>query len=126
MCVGSSPTWGTMKKLVLRYKRFILKVIVTEDNTTIVDSFKIKSSKDMKAILSKIRDKVSTDIALYNRAAIYNRSISSMIHEWRVHNMLFSMGILKERTKDVDLNINQRWYIKALYAIISPLYLHFY
>lgn len=117
--VGSSPTWGTMKKLIIRHKDFILKVHATENNTTIFDSHQVKSPWDMESIIYYIKAETSAEYA------INKRNISSMIYEWRVHNLLYSLGILKSRVKDVDLNTNQPWYIKVLYFIISPFYLHF-
>lgn len=75
----------------------------------------------MKKILYRIKDKVKEDKTL----AIHNRSVSSMVNEWRVHNLIYSLGIFKDRTKSVDLNIGQPWYIKALYTILSPFYFHF-
>lgn len=108
-----------MKKLIVRHKDFILKVHASENNTTIFDSHLVKSPWDMKSIICLIKSKVS------DNCAIKKRSISGMVYEWRVHNLLYSLGILRDRVKDVDLNTNQPWYVKALYFILSPLYLHF-
>ena len=109
-----------MKKIIIRYKDFILKVHLSKDNTTILDSYKVSSPKDMKSILYHIKEQVTDDIA------INIRSVSSMIYEWRVHNLLYTLGIMRARTSSVDLNINQPWYIKILYAILSPFYFYFY
>lgn len=57
--------------------------------------------------------------------AIHRRSISSMIKEWRVHNLLYSLNIQRDRTGSVDLNTGQSWYVRAVYSILSPFYLHF-
>lgn len=108
-----------MKKLVVEYKGKVYKIHATKDNTTIVDSYQIKKYEDMKQFLLKARTALSKDYS------IKKRSLNSMIREWRVHNLLYSFGILKERTGSVDLNIGQPWYIKALYFILSPLYLNF-
>ena len=110
---------GLMESLVIRYKNFILKVFSSKNCTTIWDSYQVESYKDMKEIIYCIKPEVSLE------DAINTRRVSSMIHEWRVHNLLYSLGIFKRRTKSVDLDINQPWYLKVLYTIISPLYLHF-
>lgn len=73
----------------------------------------------MKEILELIKAEASAEMA------INKRNIFSMIYEWRTHNLLYTLGIAKDRTGSVDLNIGQPWYIKVLYAIISPFYLHF-
>ena len=119
-CVGSSPTWGTMERIIVRYKDNSLKVNVSKDNTCILDSYTVKGIEDMKGILTEIRHEVSE-----NDMAIHNRSIFSMINEWRVHNLLYSLNIQRNRTRSVNLNTGQPWYVVALYTILSPFYLHF-
>ena len=118
-CMGSSPILGTMEKLIIEHNSVVLRVECSQSNTKIIDSYKVKNKWDMKFILYKIRDIVSKD------NAIYNRSISSMVNEWSVHNLLYSLGIQKIRTKDVDLNIDQPWYIKVGYFLLSPIYFIF-
>ena len=107
-----------MKKTIIQYKKFILKVTMSETNTYIVDSYKVKSISDMKNIIETIR-KVDTE----SKFAINKRSIFGMINEWRVHNLLYFFNIQKVRTGSVDLNINQPWYMKVLYTALSPFYL---
>ena len=108
-----------MKKLIIRHKDFILKVHASENNTTIFDSYLVKSPWDMESIIYYIKAETSDEYA------VNKRNIPGMIYEWRVHNLLYSLGIKRDRTKDVDLNINQPWYIKAAYTILSPFYFHF-
>ena len=108
-----------MKKLIIRHKDFILKVHASEDNTTIYDSYQVKSPWDMKSIIYCIKAEAS------DKMAINKRNISSMIYEWRTHNLLYALGIMRDRVKSVDLNTGQPCYIKALYAIISPSYFNF-
>lgn len=118
-CMGSSPILGTMEKIVVEHNGIVLRVECSQSNTKIIDSYKVKNKWDMKFILYQIRDRVTKD------KAIHNRSISSMVNEWSVHNLLYSLGIQKDRTKDVDLNINQPWYIKVGYFLLSPIYFIF-
>lgn len=104
---------------IVYYNRKRFKVSVSLANTTIFESYKIKSLKDMSGFLNHIRTK------FYPYGSINIRSIKSMIREWRVHNLLYSLHIMRNRTKDVDLNVWQPWYVKTLYTILSPFYLHF-
>lgn len=76
-----------MKKLIIRHKNFILKVHASENNTTIFDSHLVKSPCDMKSIIYSIKSETSSEYA------INKRSISGMISEWRVHNLLYSLNI---------------------------------
>lgn len=120
-CAGSSPAWGTMIKRFIQCKHLLLKAHLSESCTTIIDSYQVTSRKDMKEVLKVLREDAEDNKAL----AIHKRSISSMINEWRVHNLLYSFGIQKDRTKSVDLNMGQPWYVTVLYTILSPFYLHF-
>ncbi len=108
-----------MKKMIINYRDYTLKVHLSEDNTSIIDSYQVKNITDMEAILRLIREEASDEMA------VNKRNISSMIYEWRTHNLLYALGIMRGRTGSVDLNTGQPWYIKVLYAIISPFYLHF-
>lgn len=117
---GSSPSMGTMKKIIIRHKEFTLKVHISEDCTTIYDSYQVKIPLDMKSIIYHIKKKASEEMA------INKRNTFSMIGEWRTHNLLYALGIMRSRTGSVDLNTNQPWYIKVLYAVISPFYFNFY
>lgn len=108
-----------MKKIIVTHKNFVLKVHISEDNTTIFDSYQVKSPWDMKSILYYIKAKTTDEYA------VNKRSVSGMIYEWRVHNLLYGLGLLKSRTKDVDLNTDVPWYIKIVYTILSLFYPHF-
>lgn len=108
-----------MEKIIIEHNGIVLRVECSQSNTKIIDSYKVKNKWDMRFILYKIRDEVTKD------KAIHNRCINSMVNEWSVHNLLYSLGIQKIRTKDVDLNIDQPWYIKVGYFLLSPIYFIF-
>ncbi len=105
-----------MKKIVIEYNQYIIYVHLTEDNTTIVDSYRIKKVSDMINVLKEIREKCD------NSYAIHKRSIFSMVNEWRVHNLLHFFHIERERTGSVDLDTGQSVYMKIAYTILSTLY----
>jgi hypothetical protein len=76
----------------------------------------------MKQILKLI--KAASELDSDDRA-ISKRNLFGMINEWRVHNLLYKLHISRERTSDVDLDVNQPWQLKVLYTLFSPLYLNF-
>lgn len=106
----------TMKKVIIEYNQYIINVHLTEDNTSIIDSYRVKSISDMVSVLKKIRNTCD------NSYAIYKRSIFSMVNEWRVHNLLYFLHIKRNRTGTVDLNINQSIWAKIAYTLLSVFY----
>jgi hypothetical protein len=110
------------KKVYITYNNYVIGATLSPTNTNIEESWRFKSIKDMKAILLLLREQLLLSATKY---AIEERSLFSMINEWRVHNLLYSLGIKRNRTRSVDLNIPQKWYIKVAYTFLSPFYLHF-
>ena len=98
------------------------KVTCSISNTFIENSHEIKSIKGMKDFLLKIQSDARNNV--YN-AAIYKRTISGMIIEWRAHNLLYALGVKKERTGSVDLNLDVHPFFKICYFILSLLYLRY-
>jgi hypothetical protein len=110
------------KHVIITYNNYVIKASLYPDDTTIEASWRFKSIKDMKAILLLLRDQTKLSSIKF---AVNKRSLFSMINEWRVHNLLYSFGIHRDLTESVDLNTGQKWYVKTLYTLLSPLYLHF-
>lgn len=69
-----------------------------DPNYKIISSYLIKDKDDRNDILNVLK--------IYNSLVSFefDRTMESMRVEWSVHNILYEMGIERERTKDVDLN----------------------
>ena len=78
----------------------------------IVDSYRFKKS-DMMPILQAIRKTVATE------GYLYSRSYESWETEWRAHNVLYDLGIARERTGSVDLNEDESKFRLFCYKILS-------
>ena len=72
---------------------------VTRNNIHIEDSAFI-SKKEMDAILVDIFLNHGIDTEVF-----FLRSKKSLKREWALHNLLYSWGLFKSHTKDVDLNV---------------------
>lgn len=105
-----------MTRISFRHNKKVVNINLAENNTTIINSYKIKKIKDMKAILNKARALCG------DFYAIKKRSIFGMITEWRAHNLLFALKIQRDRTRSVDLELNQSWWKKVGYFVLSILY----
>lgn len=94
------------------------EVLISQDDVKIIDSYKIKSIKNMKCVINSVREKCDTTYV------IHKRSMYSLINEWRTHNLLYDLYIKREQTKDVDLD-NETLFRKICYSILSIFYPHF-
>lgn len=97
------------------FKDGIISFNLSEGNLQIENSYLIKSSDDMRKILTQISLANDTEY-------VCPRTTKSMIREWKSHNLLYYLGLFKERTKHVDLNFKSKWYENVGYFIISLLY----
>ena len=104
-----------MKEINIKYSEYIINVLLSANNTSITDSYRIRRIDDMVNVLKKIRNTCD------NSYAIHKRSIFGMVNEWRVHNLLYFLHI-KRRTGTVDLNINQSIWAKIAYTLLSVFY----
>ena len=69
------------------------EVIINKDNICIIDSYKIKTIKNMKFVINSIRQKCD------NSNIIHKRSMYSLINEWRSHNLLYDLHIQRQNKR---------------------------
>lgn len=100
-----------------RHDDITLCLTITDDNLNICGSYRVKHIEDMIHVLERARSVVSRD------HIIHKRSLYSMISEWRVYNLLYSLECFRSRTQSVDLNDISTG-IKIVYSILSILYPH--
>lgn len=80
---------------------------VTSHNIRISDSYEV-SKHGFDAILDDLKHR-------HPDCEVWHRSRWSLKAEWAVHNALYSLGIAREHTKDVDLNYPLPWYAILFY-----------
>lgn len=101
----------------IKYDYVDYKVSLTETCTSIQNSNIMGKRNDMNNFLNILKKDYSD-----KNLAINKRTNKSMIREWCAHNLLCNKGILENRTCCVDLNINQKWYVKLGYFILNIFY----
>lgn len=84
---------------------------VMENRIKVYDSFSVPKA-DIEKELLKLKER-------FPEHCVWNRSMRSMVLEWAAHNLLFSLNIKVEKTKDVDLDYPQKWYYRFAYFIIG-------
>ena len=91
---------------------------ISTNNIHITDSFQYTTKKEMKEIIQYLKK-------LYPDHIVFTSSISSLVKEWQSHNLLYRLRIAKDRTKDLDLDLDypQKWYYKIAYFLLSLLYI---
>ena len=89
----------------------------SQNNIHIENSCNIKK-KYFKQLLSGILEK-------HKELDVWYRSTVSLKNELATHNFLYSVGLWRKRTKDVDLNYPLKWYVKIAYNIIGTIALIF-
>ena len=106
------------KKKSLKMDVYNFKVTITSNNINIKNSYKVTSRERMKVILNIIKEYVE-DYDEGIETPFNHRSIKSMVRKWIAHNNLYKLGYKKQQNKDVDLDYPQKWYIPAIYWVLS-------
>lgn len=102
-----------MHQLSYFHKNTYLHISFDELNIHIEDSYQVKTKKEMEEILRIVEG------ASFNRGISYLRKRASWIREWKAHNLLYKLGLFKDRTKSVDLNEKESWFRRLGYFILS-------
>ena len=89
----------------------MIKYTIAKDNLHLVDSYKVPTRRFDRE-LNQIE-------AIHPKSDVWKRSRRSMRREWTTHNGLYSLGLFRSHTKDVDINYPQPLWEKAAYAIGS-------
>jgi len=77
----------------------------------IINSYQVTKRSRIKEILYVFK--------LEHSDIKFNRDINLLVKEWIVHNRLYKLGLFRNRTKDVDLEYQQKWYLKVIYWILG-------
>lgn len=102
--------------LVRQYRGFTVWFNMESVSITIIDGFKAKTKAEIMRVLEVIHT-TSCYSMLVKRG--YTRTIESEYQEWRAHNILYKMGILRERTGSVDISNNESKVRRFGYAVLS-------
>lgn len=88
-----------------------MRYSVTADNIRIFCGYQY-SKWSFKDILSHVREE-------HPECPVYGRPDWCLHLEWATHNAAYRLGYKVERTRDVDLNVNQKWWATAGYCILG-------
>lgn len=100
------------KTYIINDTEITCKITVSDNysNCKVINSYKIISRKTQKILLRKILEEYP----------VFQASpVRSYIREWWAHNTLFRWGVEEDRTRDVDLNINEKKFRRLCYFFLS-------
>ena len=91
-----------------------MRYIVTLNNIRVEDGWEMPC-RGMRSALESIKANQPNNVT-------DNRSIYSLWCEWTVHNVLYRLGLWRERTKDVDMEYpcKLEWAYLILGSLIYP------
>ena len=91
-----------------------MRYIVTLNNIRVEDGYEMPC-RGMRSALESIKANQPNNVT-------DNRSIYSLCCEWTVHNVLYRLGLWRERTKDVDMECpcKLEWAYLILGSLIYP------
>lgn len=75
-----------------------LDIQMSETNIKILNSYTQTNKDEMFEILTIIRNKAPS---LY----VSERTLENMVGEWIAHNICYTLGICRSRTKDTDFEV---------------------
>lgn len=107
-----------MHKIVI----YGLEITLSTNNIHIENSHNVELPIVMDEILTLLRKEVE-DTGITIDTPLNHRSNASLIREWIAHNNMYILGYEVERTKNVDLNYPQKWYVKVAYWLLSRIVL---
>lgn len=102
-------SYGNIKVYISDDKDKLNSGISILDLRSECDDIKIFSSSEIKDFKSKVYIiKIILDYnSKYPSNTNWQRSESSLLNEWYVHNILYDFGLYQERTKDVDFETSE-------------------
>lgn len=105
-----------MRQVSIELKDKVYRIYLSDDEIIIFDSYRVRRIKDMVHIIKILR-------VLVESKPVNSRSMFSVICEWRAHNLLYTLGIKRNHTKDVNLELHPKWYMNIIYPIVGLFYI---
>lgn len=90
-----------------------MKYKILADRVKLIDSYLV-SKKKMGRELQSIRN-------IHPSCPLWQRTEGSMKREWAAHVLAYSLGFKRGKTKDCDLNYDQKWYVKLAYGVVGTI-----
>ena len=86
---------------------------ITQGNVHIHDSYKVKTSKEIALVVDCILEA--------DDGILKTRSKKSIIREWKAHNVLYGLRVMRKSTAHTDIEANQDAFHRIGYFLLSLL-----
>ena len=84
-------------------------------NAFVIDNAAKLKVKEVKELIKSFRKDNP------NNEGLAKRSDRSYLNEWAVHALAFRWGIMRDRSKDADMQFDMEPEVKFMYAILGPI-----
>jgi len=88
-----------------------MKYKIYGDRVKLIDSYLVPKSKFGRE-LGAIRN-------LHPSCRLWKRSEGNIKREWAAHTLAYNLGIRREKTGDVDLDYEPKWYHNLAYWVVG-------
>ena len=88
-----------------------MKYKILGNRVKLFDSCEVPKAKFSRE-LSAIRN-------LHPSCRLWFRSEANIKREWAAHNLAYSLGINREKTKDADFDYEPKWYHNLAYWVVG-------
>ena len=99
-----------------QYCGFTVEFNMATLNITIIDGYKARTKEEILRVLEVIH--LTSYYSMIVKRG-YKRTLESEYKEWRAHNNLYNLGILRARTGTVDISNDEPKIRRFGYAVLS-------
>ncbi|MCR4859971.1 MAG: hypothetical protein K5910_04840 [Bacteroidales bacterium] len=90
-----------------------MKYKIYADRVKLIGSHEVPKA-DFDRELNKIRN-------LLPSCRLWHRSDANIKREWAAHTWAYSLGIRPDKTADVDLDYEPKWYHNLIYGVVGTI-----
>lgn len=72
------------------------------------------TTPEARDLINKFRDDYP------DNEGLHKRSVNNMVNEWAIHALCYRWGIMRDRSKDADLEFDIEPEVRILYGILGP------
>ena len=93
-----------------KFKIFNTEIKYDEENLIVLNSYKVKSKKEMILIIRLFEQKAGFESS---------KDLDTMVKKWTTFNRLYNLGLFRKRTKNCNLEAEDSLLKSIIYEILG-------